>query len=160
MQNKIEDKIKSQSYIDEEMIGATFSFWYNDDQHIRSPFPLYIREQLTEITTEKFLSWASGINAKAKKEINDEILVEKFEEIIFEAALKLVLTEDEKLTINYPFLIRVGDLIKVKDVASEEAESKVIDRSIIKREDSKFMKVILENISSKEKWETEFELPE
>lgn len=160
MLKKTEEKIQSQTYIDPEMLEATFNFWYNDDKHIRSPFPLYIREQLTEISTELFLKWGKQIDSKAKKDINDEILAEKFEEIIFETAMKLVLTEDEKLTISYPFLLRIDDIITVKDVSENESQSKVIDRSIIRKGDHVFMKVTLKHITTNEKWETEFELPE
>lgn len=160
MLKKTEEKIQSQTYIDTEMLEATFNFWYNDDKHIRSPFPVYIREQLTEISTELFLKWAKQIDSKAKKDINDEILAEKFEEIIFETAMKLVLTEDEKLTISYPFLLRIDDVITVKDMSENESQSKVVDRSIIKKGDNVFMKVIFKHITTNEKWETEFELPE
>lgn len=160
MLKKTEEGIQSQTYIDKEMIEATFNFWYNDDKHIRSPFPVYIREQLTEISTELFLKWVKQIDSKAKKDINDEILAEKFEEIIFEAAMKLVLTEDEKLTISYPFLLRIDDVITVKDVSENESQSKVVNRSIIKKGDNVFMKVIFKHITTGEKWDTEFELPE
>lgn len=155
------DELKSCSAnVEAEMFEATFNFWFNDEKHIRSPFPLYIRDSLTKISIEKFLEWTTQIKDDAKKDLNDEILAEKFEEIIFENALKLVLTEDEKLTIKYPFLLRIDDRIFVKGVNEEEKESKVIDRFVIKKDDNVFLKVKLQNLSSGEKWETEFELPE
>ena len=158
--NNTESKLQAQNYIDPGMVKAAFDFWFNNTEHIRSPFPEYIREKLQVDATDKFLDWSSKISDKAKKDINDEILVEKFEEIVFECALNMVLTEDEKLTIRYPFLLRIGDTIKVKNIAEDKAASMVIDRWYEKKGDNAFMKVKLKNIASGEKWETEFELPE
>jgi len=136
-----------------EFIEQTFHFWFTDNQHIRSPFPLYIRSVLKEKSIEMFYKWAKGLNPKAKDEINDEIIAEKFEEIIFENALSLIKTEDERITILYPFLPRLGDkLDKKNDV--------IIDRAIIKDGDTKYLKIVLENPISKKKWDTSFELPE
>lgn len=157
---EVEKKLKSQTYIEPEMIDAAFEFWFSERDHVRSPFPFYIRENLRIAAIDKFLSWSSLLSEKAKKEINDEILAEKFEEIIFELALDMVLTEDEKLTIRYPFLLRIGDIIKEKDISDGKAESKVIDRWFIKRNDFAFMKVKLKNTATGEERETEFELPE
>ena len=157
---EIEIKLKSQNYIEPEMIVAAFEFWFKDSEHIRSPFPLYIQEELREKAIDKFLSWSTGISDKAKKEINDEILAEKFEEILFEVAESMVLTEDEKLTIKYPFMIRVGDVIKDKAKPDEKSESKVVDRWTLKKGDEVFMKVKCKNTVSGEEWQTEFELPE
>lgn len=143
-----------------DMMTAAFNYWFSDNGHVRSPFPVYIQEELREKSISKFLSWTQKVPVKAKKEINDEIVAEKFEEILFEAALNLVITEDEKLTIRYPFMIRIGDVIKVKGVDDKEAESKVIDRWFFKKGDEAFMKAKLQNISSGNEWETDFELPE
>ena len=74
---EIETKLKSQNYVDPGMIKAAFNFWYSDNDHIRSPFPEYIREQLQKDATDKLLAWCSKISDKAKKDISDEILVEK-----------------------------------------------------------------------------------
>lgn len=157
---EIEIKLKSQNYIEPEMIVAAFEFWFNDSGHIRSPFPLYIHDDLRNKAIDKFLNWSAQINEKAKKEINDEILAEKFEEILFELAEGMVLTEDEKLTIKYPFMIRIGDAIKDKQQTDENPESKVIDRWVLKKGDEAFMKVKCKNTVSGVEWETEFELPE
>lgn len=138
-----------------ELVDQTFDFWFNGRDHIRSPFPKYIHSELKSTSVEKFYTWASGLDANAKDEVNDTIIGEKFEEIIFEVAMSLVLTEDEKITINYPFLPRIGDEIDDKNNES----SLVIDRSLKKKGDNLFLKINLERIISKEKWETEFELP-
>ncbi|MCC6383917.1 MAG: hypothetical protein LC117_06495 [Bacteroidia bacterium] len=156
----IEERINAQNYIEPEMVKAAFEFWFSDSDHLRSPFPEYIRERLKQEATHKLLDWSGAISDKARKEINDEILAEKFEEIIFEAALPMVLTEDEKLTIRYPFMPRIGDLITEKDAEGNQTECRVTDRYHFKKGDTAFMKIKLKNTFTQKERETEFELPE
>ena len=61
------------------------------------------------------------------RELPTEEWTEKFEEVIFETAIKLVLTVDEKLTIEYPFLPRLNDVI-YEDVKNKIGKSIIIDR--------------------------------
>ncbi|TAL59534.1 MAG: hypothetical protein EPN85_09150 [Bacteroidetes bacterium] len=143
-----------------DMLEAAFNFWYSDKEHIRSPFPEYIRESLRMKAIDKFFDWVNKSAEKAKKEINDEIVAEKFEEILFETALPMVLTEDERLTIRYPFMMRMGDVVSVKEIPEVETSNEVIDRSFLKRGDFAYMKVKLKNTSTGKVWEREFELPE
>lgn len=152
--NPLMDKDEVNSFISE-----TFKFWFEGNEHIRSPFPLYMRENLVEKSVEKLYGWLSHISEKAKDEVNDEIIAEKFEEIIFDAALELVESDDERITIQYPFLPRLGDKIEVKDVPEDVAESVIFKRVIDKRGDETFLKVELRNLISQKTWETEFELP-
>lgn len=158
--NSTEEKLKSQNFLEPEMIRSAFEFWFSDSEHLRSPFPEYIRQDLKNNATDKLLDWSSRISDKVRKEINDEILAEKFEEIIFETALGMVMTEDEKLTIRYPFMPRIGDLITEKDTKGNLTESRVTDRYHFKKGDSAFMKVKLQTTTTQKNWETEFELPE
>lgn len=140
-----------------ELVEQTFNFWFSDNEHIRSPFPEYIRPILKENAVDAFFKWVSNLNPKAKEEVNDEMIAEKFEEIIFETAMGLVHTEDEKITIQYPFLPRVDDEIRNNE---EDAQlSKIIDRTLTKEGDTKFLKVKLENVGDQQVWETKFELP-
>lgn len=138
-----------------ELVEQTFKFWFNDNDHIRSPFPDYIQRQLKLDATEKFFTWAKDLNPKAKEEMNDEMIGEKFEEIIFETASEMVKTEDERITIVYPFLPRIGDKLEDKGAV----DSYVVDRAITKEGDNKSLKMTLEKSDSKEKWETSIELP-
>ncbi len=140
-----------------ELVDETLKFWFKDNNHIRSPFPEYIRPELKKMASKSFFRWTSNLNPKAKDEVNDEMIAEKFEEIIFEEALKLVLTADEKITIRYPFLPRLGDELSKSEVENEK--STVIDRNIYKDGDYSFLKVMLEKQISKQKWDTSFELP-
>lgn len=142
-----------------ELVEQTFRFWFSDNDHIRSPFPTYIHNQLKVLATDKFYDWANGLNLEAKDEISDEIIAEKFENIIFETAMNLVMTEDEKITIKYPFLPRIEDII-YENAEKREGESIVVDRDIEKEGDSKFMKLKLSKTENGEVWETKFELPE
>lgn len=140
-----------------ELLEETFKFWFTSNEHIRTPFPEYIRQELKKTASSKFKEWASQLNNKAKEEVNDEIIAEKLEELIFETALGLVLTEDEKITIQYPFLPRISDEISAPD--NKMDKSWVVDRYIFKEGDFSYLKVKLENQKSKEIWETEFQLP-
>ncbi len=140
-----------------EMVEQTFTFWFSDNEHIRSPFPEYIRPILKENAVDAFFKWVSNLNPKAKEEVNDEMIAEKLEEIIFETAMGLVHTEDEKITIQYPFLPRVDD--EIRNNEEDIQISKIIDRTLTKEGDTKFLKVKLENSSDQQVWETKFELP-
>lgn len=142
-----------------ELVEQTFNFWFKGPDHIRSPFPEYMHRELKDKSVERFYKWARGLDHGAQKEINETILGEKFEEIIFEIAMDLALTEDEKVTINYPFMPRIGDEINAHEEERNNERSLVVDRSIEKSGDQLFMKVYLERVISKERWETKFELP-
>lgn len=140
-----------------ELVEQTFNFWFTDNEHIRSPFPEYIRPILKEKAVDLFFKWVSGLNPKAKDEMNDEMVAEKFEEIIFETASHLVKTDDEKITIQYPFLPRLDDEISANE--NPDLKSKIIDRALLKEGDDSFLKVKAEELASKKVWETKFELP-
>ena len=138
-----------------EFIEETFHFWYTDNEHIRSPFPDYIQSKLKTESTEKFYNWVNNLKPEAKDELNDEGIAEKFEEIIFETALQLIITEDERISILYPFLPRLGDNLK-----DENGLESVIEHRIIKKEeDTNFLHLSCLNKTTNEKWETSFELP-
>jgi len=123
----IDDKTVESS----ELVEQTFAYWFKDHGHVRSPFPYYIQPLLKQNATDAFFKWAVTLDPKAKDEVNDTIVGEKFEEIIFQTATELVQTEDEKITLLYPFLPRIGDKIDVKD----SPESIVTDRQITKEGD-------------------------
>jgi hypothetical protein len=141
-----------------ELVEQTFNFWFSDNEHIRSPFPEYIRPILKEKSVDSFFKWVSSLNPKAKEEVNDEMIAEKFEELIFETALNMVLTEDEKITIQYPFLPRLNDEISNNEEENQTV-SRIIDRTLLKDGDTPYLKIKLERNTTKEIWETRFELP-
>ncbi len=148
-------ELEKNSLESSELVEQTFNFWLTDNEHIRSPFPSYIHSSLKPQATERFYSWVNGLKPEAKDELNDEAVGEKFEEIIFEIATNLIKTEDERITILYPFLPRIGD-----DIKDEKGiESTIYDRKLSKQEDLNFLDVTCERNSSKEKWSTSFQLP-
>lgn len=149
-------ELDSTSVESSEFVEQTFNFWFNGKNHIRSPFPEYIRSELKILSVKRFFEWTSGIDPKAKEEVNDQVISAKFEEFIFDIAQELVRTEDEKLTIKYPFMPRIGDEMK-DDLTTEK--SIIVDRSLFKKKDDQFMKVKLQKQDSNEIWETSFELP-
>lgn len=138
-----------------ELVEQTFKFWFNDNEHLRSPFPKYIHADLKPKATALFYEWVNGLDPNAKDELNDETVGEKFEEFIFSTATTLIKTEDERITIIYPFLPRLGDSIKDE----EKRDCEIVDRSIIKADDTSFLKVVCKRLKDGEKWETSFELP-
>lgn len=146
--------------VDGGMIDSSFEFWFSSQGHLRSPFPVEIRDELKEKVKEKFLIWLERLTDKSKNEINDEIILEKFEEILFEVAMTMVQNEDDQITIKYPFLPRINDEIFGTKDGDKNQKSIVVNRKIIKKEDQSFLKIKLRSLSLKEEWETEFELPE
>ncbi|MBI2260003.1 MAG: hypothetical protein HYU67_14020 [Flavobacteriia bacterium] len=138
-----------------ELLEQAFQFWFNGQEHIRSPFPAYIQSELKVLATEKFEQWLKNLNEEAKDEVVDEIIAEKFEEILFEQAHQLVLTEDERLTILYPFLPRLGDQLK----DDQGVESEIVDRMLHNDKDERFLEIVCKRLEEGTKWTTRFELP-
>src|SRR5690554_1461334 len=132
-----------------EFIEEVFHFWYNDNGHIRTPFPTYIQQKLKVEATEKFYSWVNNLKPEAKDELNEEAIAEKFEEVLFSLASQMVQTEDERISILFPFLPRINDILKDKD----QAQNTVIDRHIKKEKDISFLHLMCVNKETDQKWE-------
>jgi hypothetical protein len=137
-----------------ELVKETFEFWFSDKEHIRSPFPAYIHNDLKRISTERFFGWAKNLKDEAKDEMNEEMIGEKFEEIIFDVATQLVKTDDERITILYPFLPRCGDSV----VDENQTQGRITDRWIERDNDKARLRVKFET-ADKTMRETSFELP-
>jgi len=156
----LSEKLAEQSFLDPGMISASLEYWYTDHEHVRSPFPEFMRKPLATEAASKMLSWTNQLNDEAKKELSQEMLAEKFEELLFDTALGFAQSEDEKITIRYPFMLRVGDPINSVSDDVVVGEGKIISRSIQKESDSVFLEVIVESIGSGEISSSRFELPE
>lgn len=141
-----------------EMINSVFNFWYNDHEKIRSPFPEYIREETRIKTLDKFFDWMDQFADSLKTDENEKLLAERLEQLLFETGIELVKSDDEKMTLFYPFLPRIGDQVVKKDSADGK-NYVVMKRKFIKNGDEKFMKITAQNIATGENWETSFELP-
>lgn len=148
-------ELESNTVESTDLVEQTFKFWLNDNNHIRTPFPAYIHSDLKINATKRFYDWVNGLKPDAKDELTDESVGEKFEEIIFETATTLIKTEDEKLTVLYPFLPRLEDSLKDE----HGKESTIVERSLTKEKDINFMEVTCVQNESQEKWKTSFQLP-
>jgi len=152
----LDELLVNEKHIDQEMIEASIEFWFSNKDEIRSPFPDYIKSDLLSSSIKQFIEWNKKISDDARKELNDEILVERFEEFLFEEAYKMVITDDEKITIKYPFMLRVDDQVKHE----ERPLSKVVSRSIIQKDNTSYLEVELVELENGVKWNTSFELME
>ena len=141
-----------------ELVEQTFDFWFTPQPHIRSPFPTYIHSDLRHNAVSRFHSWLSGLKSGSEKEIDRHIVGEKLEEIIFETALDLVKTEDERITINYPFLPRLDDEVEGNQEGTRN-RNRVVDRRITRDGDHSFLAVKYQELDSDRVHETKFELP-
>ncbi|MEZ4917420.1 MAG: hypothetical protein R2836_10610 [Chitinophagales bacterium] len=139
-----------------EFIKKTFEFWFETNGHIRSPFPLYVIPMVKESAILQFQEWINKLPKKAEKEIDDTVVCEKFEEILFELGSHFVKTEDEKITLKYPFLPRIGDPI---NKSIEHNNSEVIFRKVLTEKDNKHLLIRAKEIETKQTWETKIELP-
>lgn len=152
----LDELLVNEKHIDQEMIEASIEFWFSNKDEIRSPFPDYIKSDLLSSSIKQFIEWNKKISDDARKELNDEILVERFEEFLFEEAYKMVITDDEKITIKYPFMLRVDDQVKHE----EKPLSKVLSRNIIQKDNTSYLEVELVELENGVKWSTSFELME
>ena len=154
--NEFEKFVKEQDFIGSDFIEESFKFWYNDNEHIRTPFPVEIQGKLKENTFRVFMEWVFELSDVEKSGMENEEIVETFEMILFNKAMELVKDEDQKITICYPFLPRLGDVVEDK----EKGASKVIERRMdVKKDEKKYLKIKLKAENVLREWETEFELP-
>jgi len=153
---KFDALIREQEFLEKEFFEEAFKFWFNDNEHIRTPFPDKIQPELREKATRVFMDWVFELSKEEKLKLEQEEIAEVFEMILFNQAIEMVEDEDQKITICYPFLPRLGDVVE----AEVRGASKVVERKIdIKDNEKKYMKVKLMSEVSGQGWETEFELP-
>jgi len=154
---EFKEYISTQTVIDDAFINQSFLFWFEDQEHIRSPFCENIKPELKEKTHRVFMEWVYELNQDELKEMKDEDYVEMFENILFNQASQLIDAKDvdSLITINYPFLPRLGDSVDDEKYGS----SRVLRREIQKKDDDKvYMTLSMEN-QHREHWESKFELP-
>jgi len=148
--------IKGQDFVGGDFFETSFGFWFNDRLEIRTPFPEKIQPGLRERTIRVFMDWVFELSEEEKAKLANEEIAEVFEMILFNQAIDMVEDEDQKITICYPFLPRLGDVVDDKLRGS----STVIERQLDVKEDSKkYMKLKLKSEAGLQEWETEFELP-
>ena len=148
--------IKEQDFIGSDFFDESFKFWFEDNEHLRTPFPFEIQEKLKELTFRVFMEWVFELSDDEKSKMENDEIVETFEMILFNQAMELVDDEDQKITICYPFLPRLGDVVEDK----LKGASKIISRKMdVKKDEKKYLKVKLKSKVAVQEWETEFELP-
>jgi hypothetical protein len=154
--NEFKIFIAEQDFVGSEFFEESFKFWFEDNQHIRTPFPDEIQEQLKEKTSRVFMEWVYELSDEEKSKLQNEEIVETFEMILFNQAIDLVDDEDQKITICYPFMPRLGDVVD----DNEKGASKIVSRKLdVNKDEKKYLKVKLKSETVTQEWETEFELP-
>lgn len=154
-QTEISDLSKVYEAIKSRFIEPGFEYWFTDHQHVRSPFPQEIKETTRKRTATIFLEWVEGLTEEELKTMKEEEFIEMFETILFNEAIKLVEDEDQRLTITYPFMPRIGDIVKHK----ENGNGKVIDRKeLVTKENKKMLELSISSEETGAVWKTEFEL--
>ena len=142
-----------------QLVQQAFDFWFTDHEHVRSPFPAYVQAELRELSVAAFADWLRRLDPQAQKEVTDEAAVQKFEELLFREATRLVRTPDELITLRLPFLPRVGDTIDGGGIEGRGGENVIRKRKLVTEGKDEFMEVEVENLASGQGWSTRFELP-
>ena len=144
------------------IMNNLFDFWFNNREHIRSPFPDYIQSTVKSKTIERAAKWLSNLKESDKEKVTEGDISDKLESILFQEGLKSVKTEDEKITLLYPFLPRINDLVMGNSFSDKNlptGEYTVIARSLLKEGKQDFMKIIIKHNETGKRWETKVELP-
>ncbi len=156
-QTKQPDRDQIHAVVSAKFIEPGLEYWFSNHKHIRSPFPIEIKDTVRERTSEIFFEWISGLKDKELNEMKENEFVEMFETILFNEAFKLVNDEDQQLTISYPFMPRLGDLVN----HSLNGQGKVINRKAVdSKENKKLFELTVESQETGKTWETQFELRE
>jgi hypothetical protein len=160
-----EQSVQLDEFRDEAFFEASFRYWFDNEGERESPFPASIRDSLKVLARDRFLEFLNDLEQRVEEEdLSDEeeatdydekMLVEKFEEYLFGLAMKMVETEEERITLSYPFMPRPGEQVRESD---GKALSTVKTRKIVREGDEKFMEVHCERDDGSE-WSTRFELP-
>jgi len=148
--------VNEQDFIGNDFFEESFKFWFTDNENIRTPFPKNIQSELKENTFRFFMEWVFELSEEEKSKIKNEEIAEIFEMILFNQAMGMVEDEDQKITICYPFMPRLGDVVDDE----KRGSSKIVERKVdLKKDDKKYLKVKLKSETDLQEWETEFELP-
>jgi hypothetical protein len=154
-QTKQLESAQTRSIISAKFIEPGFEYWFTNHEHVRSPFPIGIKNSVKEKTTKLFFEWMEGLKDPELNEMNDNEFVEMFETILFNEAFKLVENEDQQLTVSYPFMPRLGDKVN----HSLYGQGEVIGRkAIISKENKKLFVLTVLSQETGKSWETQFVL--
>lgn len=150
-------KISEQKLIGADFFEGAFKFWFEDNKQFKCPFPEWMHDELKKRSYRKFMEWVIELE---DEKIKSQNLSDKYGDIVEEIALSLAETEDEKISILYPELPRVGDLFHDHDnYPNNENMIEIIERFAVK-EDNKWIaiKIKFDRPDENGDTETEFEL--
>jgi hypothetical protein len=145
------DTIKIDNSTDtRDLFESSFDFWFSGHSTIPCPFPEHMKEELKEKTFALFSNWYSKLRQKQRDSLSDSQLVEKYERILFAQAYALAKTEDEKISILYPYLPKVGEALNVTSAKPGLAKSIILERKI----EQNALKIFLKNLVTGQLWNT------
>lgn len=150
------NQAKTREIISTKFIDPGFNYWFSNHEHIRSPFPPEIRQELKKQTSAVFFDWLDGLKQGELSALKDDEFAEMFENILFNEAMKMVDDPDQKLTIAYPFMPRLGDKVNHNQHGRGEV---VARKETATKENKKFFEITVLSQLTGQSWETRFELP-
>ena len=146
-----EQRCREQEIVGDAFLREAFDYYLFDNADLRSPFPEYTHESLIQNTFQRIMHWAFQQN---KAEMTDEIVSSTFYAILLEEAQQLVATDDERLSLLYPELPRIGDTTNIPD----KGTYKISRRHLYDKGDALFLKIFLQNTLTGHLMETDFEV--
>ena len=75
---ELEIFLKEQDFIGSDFFEASFKFWFKDNEHIRTPFPEKIQEELKGKAFRVFMEWVYELTNEEKSKLENEEIVENF----------------------------------------------------------------------------------
>jgi hypothetical protein len=151
-------RLKQQTIIGQEFMEAAFADWFEDTDKFRSPFPEKMRDKLSELTFRLFMEWTFQ-RQEHDGPITAEELGEKFGEIIQMVSISLAQSDEERMTIYYPDLPRVGDAVTFHgESESDTREGEVVNRYLVDTDGHKELRLLGRYNDTGEVWETGFDL--
>ena len=127
---EFEAAFHAQKLVGNSFLSAAFGFWLDDNPELRSPFPDYVREPLIQNTFVAFMHWAFAQDAA---HTDEDALSYAFQEIIKAEGMKLVATDDERLSIQHPHFPRIGDRATIPERGAAGTYT-VVHRGIVRGE--------------------------
>lgn len=136
-----------------------FNLYLSDSPGYRSPFPKYMIKDLKEIVFYKFELWLNSFSKQELNNITQKQIKKKFEELFKKIGLKLAKKEEDKISIQYPYIPRIGDEFHdPKSDPNHKKIGKIMDRFIIREKNKKIVRLILKNKNSKKNEHIDFEI--
>jgi hypothetical protein len=144
------------SLVESRFLNPGFEYWFSNHEHIRSPFKKDIETEVRKNTSIIFMEWIKGLDDRELEKTPDSEFAEIFENILFNEAMKLTDDDDQRLTISYPFMPHVGDIV----IHKEKGEGKITERKVsLSDANRKMFEVTVTSVKDSTVWNTQFEIP-